>query len=234
MKEPKILLVEDDERFGELQRDFLVDKGFTVRWLRDGLNIAEEIESFDPELIVLDLMLPGTTGLDICRNIRASFKGSIIFLTSSDDDFDHVACLELGADDFLSKPIQPRVLLARIRMLTRRIGSMSVSPELKTALRYGTLQLKRAARDVNLDGARIELTGSEFELLWVLATHPDKVLSRSYLFQVLRGIEFDGMDRSVDTKIVSLRRKLRDTEGTPRRIVTIRNKGYLFSSGSWE
>lgn len=231
----RILIVEDDHRFGELQKDYLEHNGYEVQWVKDGLSIEEVICHFKPKLIILDLMLPGLSGFDICRKIRGCFSGIILFLSSSEDDIDHVACLEVGGDDFVNKPIRPRVLLARIQMLIRsreprENTKITEEPE---ALCFGKLHLKRKSREVKLDANNVKLTASEFSLLWILARHPDQIMERSFLFQELRGIEFDGMDRSVDTKIVSLRKKLADTESIPKRIITVRNKGYLLSSDAW-
>lgn len=235
MGSERILLIEDDVRFGELQQDYLSQQGFSVQWKRHGRDVATDILHFAPALIVLDLGLPGISGLDICRNIRADYTGKILILTSSSDDFDHVACLELGADDFATKPINPRVLVARIRMLLRR-GDDSESPgnlDNVDCLRFGGLVLKCATQEVYLDGNRIRLSNSEFNLFWIMATHADEVMERGALFTLLRGIEFDGVDRSIDTKIVALRKKLNDSSSASRRIVTVRNKGYLFSSIAW-
>lgn len=234
MEQVKILLVEDDARFGALQRDFLTQNGFDVLWLQNGLSIKEEVSRFQPELIVLDIMLPGASGLDICREIRHIYPGRILFLTSSSDDYDQVACLELGADDFVSKTVQPRVLLARVRMLLRRQATNETAARPSNELQYGKLLLRNKPHETILDGTRIDLTDSEFSLLWLLAENADKAMTRNELFKELRGFEFDGMDRSIDAKIVSLRKKLFDSGSGPIRIATVRNKGYLFVSDAWE
>ncbi len=237
MSNTRVLLVEDDQRLGELQRDYLVQQGMEVSWLRDGYDVDLEIGRFKPDVVVLDLMLPGRSGLDVCKTIRNNFKGSILFLSASEDDIDHVACIEVGADDFVSKPIKPRVLLARIRMLLRsRSGGNAAnsSGNIDDQLNYGRLWLKKKTREVTFAENPIKLSASEFTLLWILASKPDQVLERSVLFKQLRGIEFDGVDRSVDTKIVSLRKKFGDSGDTPKKIVTIRNHGYMFCSDSWE
>ncbi len=232
MDNSRILIIEDDQRFGELQRDYLEQNGFNVVWLQDGREVEATIQSFQPNLIVLDLVLPGASGFDICRNIRPRYSGGILFLSASEDDIDHVACLEIGGDDFVNKPIRPRVLMARIQMLLRRNEACNIKQEPET-LCLGKLSLKRKSREATLDSSHVRLTASEFNLLWTLAKHPDQVLERGYLFQELRGIEFNGVDRSVDTKIVSLRKKLSDTTGMPKRIITVRNKGYLLASDAW-
>lgn len=229
----RVLLVEDDEHVGELQRDFLLQQGLAVLWLKDGLKIDEHLCEFRPHVIVLDLMLPGASGLDICRMIRSTYSGIILFLTSSDDDIDHVASLELGADDFVTKPIRPRVLLARIQMLVRRRQESQPVASSET-LSYGMLKLKKISREAFVGDQAVRLSNSEFQLLWLLASHPDKVLERNFLFQQLRGIEFDGLDRSIDTKVVALRKKFFDVDDIPKKIITVRNRGYLFCSDAWE
>ncbi|MFL0800176.1 MAG: response regulator [Agarilytica sp.] len=235
MEKEKVLLVEDDQRLGELQRDYLLQQGFDVLWRRHGREMNADLGRFAPDIIVLDLGLPGVGGIDICRDIRQKFFGKILILTSSSDDIDHVTCLELGADDYVSKPINPRVLLARIRTLLRREELINSEPcsSASNSLQFGELVLKNLSQEVMLAEERVKLSNSEFKLLWFLASHADEVVERSVLFKGLRGIEFDGMDRSVDTKIVALRKKLGDSSSTPRRIITIRNKGYLFCSDSW-
>ncbi len=232
----RILLVEDDKQLAELERDYLSQNGFEVRWVSDGRAAEEAVKEFEPDVVLLDLVLPGVSGLDVCRQLRNFYKGRILFLTGSGDDFDHVACLELGADDFVSKPIQMRVLLARIRMLLRReqtaADEMNSEQELHQ-LNFGRLWLNKKSREVKFADEVVSLTMSEFNLLWLLASQADEVLDRNYLFKELRGIEFDGTDRYVDTKIVSLRKKLSDSEGSAKRIITIRSKGYLFVSDAW-
>ncbi len=229
----KVLLIEDDQKLGALLQEYLDNQGYSTQLQADGNNIVEAIEEFDPNLIVLDLMLPGKNGFDICREIRDSFSGKIIFLTASEDDMDHVVGLELGADDFIKKPVQPRVLLARIRMLMRRKDTDSVVGENIQQLKFGNLYIKNNTREVSLNDTQIILTPAEFDLLWMLASNADEVLNRDHLFKELRGIEFDGLDRSVDTKIVALRKKLDDSGSIARKIITVRGKGYLFASDTW-
>jgi len=154
-------------------------------------------------------------------------------LTASDDDFDHVAALETGADDFVTKPIKPRVLLARIRMLLRRTEASIVQSN-SSVLSFGQLVLNKSRRSCVLVGQNIVMTDSEYDLLWLLASSAEEVLSRDVLTKALRGIEYDGIDRSVDNKIVTLRKKLGDDSVPPNKIVTVRGKGYLFIPDAWE
>lgn len=241
----KVILVEDDEKLSSLIQRYLQQNHFEVDIIHEGNLAVDAILGAQPDLVILDLMLPGKDGLAICREIRAQFKGLIIFLTASEDDMDHVAGVELGADDFVIKPIQPRVLLARIRMLLRRnvnnrptpdgasldIDSFTQGPNI---LSFGSLTIEHSKRKALLGGARIPLTTSEFDLMWLLASHSEEVLSRDYLYQSLRGIEYDGMDRAMDTKVASLRKKLGDNAAMPTRIITVRGQGYLFVPDSWD
>lgn len=241
----KVILVEDDEKLSSLIQRYLQQNHFDVDVIHEGNLAVDAILSAQPDLVILDLMLPDTDGLTICRKIRAQFKGLIIFLTASEDDMDHVAGVELGADDFVVKPIQPRVLLARIRMLLRRNVS-DESPlerasinngtltDSRKILSFGSLSIEHSKRKASLGGTRIQLTTSEFDLIWLLASHAEEVLSREYLYQSLRGIEYDGMDRAMDTKIANLRKKLGDNAAMPTRIITVRGRGYLFVPDSWD
>lgn len=242
---PRIILVEDDEKLSSLIQRYLSQNHYDVDIVDDGNLAVDAILSAQPDLIILDLMLPGKDGLAICREIRAQFGGQIIFLTASEDDMDHVAGVELGADDFIIKPIQPRVLLARIRMLLRRNTSKEVeissgkqrqeiSAKQKSGLTFGSLNIYYSKRSVILGGERIALTTSEFDLLWLLANHAEEVLTREHLYQTLRGIEYDGMDRAMDTKVAILRKKLGDNASMSTRIITVRGQGYLFVPDSWD
>ena len=178
-------------------------------------------------------MLPVTDGLTICRQTRTLFKGKILMLTASDDDFDHVAGLETGADDYVTKPIKPRVLLARVRSLLRRQETNTPTVDDSSCLQFDQLTLKNTYKKCQLSGSVLSLTDSEFDLLWLLASNPDTPLSRDYLTQTLRGIEYDGIDRTIDNKVVRLRKILGDDKTPAEKIQTIRGKGYLFVSTAW-
>jgi len=235
-----IILVEDDNRLSSLVELYLQRQGFTVTVICDGSIATDAILSQQPDIVILDLMLPGKDGLTICREIRAQFTGSILFLTASDDDMDHVAGVELGADDFIVKPIQPRVLLARIRMLLRRMTSQpTISNDLEPNntnknITFGQLLISTSKRQVTLNNENIVLTTGEFSLLHLLADHPEEVLSRDFIYKTLRGIEYDGMDRTIDTRVANLRKKLGDSASMSTRIVTVRGQGYLFIPDSWD
>ena len=229
----KILLVEDDHRLSGLIRDYLRQHGFDVVIQDRGDTAAARVAAEQPDLLVLDLMLPGKDGLSICQEIRASFRGPILILTARDDDMDQVAGLEMGADDYVKKPVLPRVLLARVRALLRRFNQQKVESEHTEALWFGSLKISRPSHEVILDGNKVELTTNEFELLWLLAASAGEVLSREALLSGLRGIAYDGLDRSVDVTVSRLRRKLGDDAGQPRRIKTVWGQGYLFVPDAW-
>ena len=230
----RILIVEDDERLAELTREYLESNGLTVSLETHGGHAVERIKNEKPDLVVLDLMLPGEDGLSICRRVRPFFSGPILMLTARTDDLDQVLGLEMGADDYISKPVKPRVLLARIRALLRRSGESAEKAEQDAAseepvrLQFNDLVVDRAMREAWLNDESIDLTSAEFDLLWLLASSAGRVLSREEIFSALRGIEYDGQDRSIDVRVSRIRPKIGDDPVHPRRIKTVRSKGYLF------
>ncbi|MEE9338279.1 MAG: response regulator [Methylococcaceae bacterium] len=235
-KKIKLLLIEDDIRLAELIRDYIEQQGFYVKMQHRGDRAVAEFNPQKTDIIILDLMLPGLDGLQVCQQIRQNFDGPILILTAKNSDIDHVMGLELGADDFVTKPIEPPVLLARLRALMRRYqqGTNLVK---KTGqideLHFGALSLNRNAQQVSLDHQIIELTTQEFSLLWLLAKNAGEILSRDHIFTNLRGIEYDGFDRSVDVRISHLRKKLKDHTEQPKRLKTVWGKGYLFVADAW-
>ncbi|WP_448211503.1 winged helix-turn-helix domain-containing protein [Colwellia sp. MEBiC06753] len=229
----KILLVEDDRQLSELVCDFLSAEGFHVKQEFRGDTVAKRVDSFTPDLIILDVMLPGKDGFAICRDLRPTFKGPILMLTAKGTDFDQVLGLEIGADDYVIKPVEPRVLLARVNALLRR-GDLPKSSAEKSELAIGQLMIKRGSRQVTLKDENIELTSQEFDLLWLLASRAGEVQNRDYIYKAVVGREYDGLDRSVDVRISRLRKKLHDSNDTPFRIKTIWGQGYLFVPDAWE
>ncbi|WP_304641534.1 response regulator [Pseudomonas sp.] len=223
-----ILLVEDDRKLADLIAEFLRGQGLQVEVEHDGGRAVERILREVPALVVLDIMLPGEDGLSICKRLRAAgFSRPILMLTARSEDEDHILGLELGADDYVNKPVRPQVLLARIRALLRRRGEAE-GRNLGARLQFGPLVIDHTRREAWLDGALIDLTGAEFDLLWLLASNAGRVLSREETFVALRGIEYDGQDRSVDVRISRIRPKIGDCPEQPRIIKTVRSKGYLF------
>ncbi|ASI93821.1 MULTISPECIES: response regulator [Vibrio] len=228
---PSLIIVEDDPKLQAMLSEYFSQQGFEVSCIDNGTDAPEAIIENQPDLVLLDLMLPGQDGLSVCRQVRDCYKGKILMLTASDDDFDHVAALEIGADDFVTKPIKPRVLLARIRMLLRRKEVSAIESDI--CVEVGVLCLNRLRKACALNKEPIALTDGEFDLLWVLATRPEQTLSREWLTKTLRGIEYDGTDRTIDNRIVTLRKKLGDSTTPPQKIITVRGKGYLFMPDAW-
>lgn len=223
-----ILIVEDDLRLAQLTCEYLQGQGFTVLLERDGHLAARRIADEQPDLVILDLMLPGMDGFSICRKVRSDYQGPILMLTARTDDADQVQGLEQGADDYVCKPVRPPVLLARIKALLRRadnLGSAEMAPQV---LIFGQLTIDNARRSAFLTDQQIDLTGAEFDLLWLLASHAGTPLSREVIFSELRGIEYDGVDRSIDVRVSKIRPRIGDDSEQPKVIKTIRNKGYLF------
>jgi len=228
-----MIIVEDDLKLQQMLKDYFIIQNFDVMALNDGSDAAQIILDEQPDIVLLDLMLPVTDGLTICRQTRTLYRGKIKMLTASDDDFDHVAGLETGADDYVTKPIKPRVLLARVRSLLRRQDNATASIDNPDLLNFGKLVLKNKYKKCEFAGAVLPLTDSEFDLLWLLASNPDAPLSRDHLTQTLRGIEYDGIDRTIDNKVVRLRKLLGDGNAAAEKVQTIRGKGYLFVSTAW-
>ena len=227
----RILLVEDDVPLASLISEYLRAHDFQVDVELRGDSGAQRILRDRPDLVILDVLLPGLNGMDVCRQVREQYAGLILMLTARDDDIDQIIGLELGADDYVNKPVEPRLLLARIRALLRRADPPAAADSKR--LTFGAFSIDEAARRVTLNGASVELTTLEFDLLWTLATAAGTVLTRDVIFASLRGIEYDGLDRSIDLGISRLRAKLNDTTNPPTKIKTVRGKGYLFVRDAW-
>jgi two-component system response regulator RstA len=220
------MIVEDDERLATLTSDYLSANGLSVTVVSNGNEAIRRIPAEQPDIVVLDLMLPGADGLTVCREVRRQYRNPILMLTARTDDMDQILGLEMGADDYVAKPVKPRLLLARVRALLRRIEPDAESPP--SRLEFGNLVIDNSAREVILDGLSVEMTSAEYDLLWLLASHAGTVLSRETIFERLRGIQYDGQDRSIDVRISRIRPKVGDDPDNPRRIKTVRSKGYLF------
>ena len=224
---PRILIVEDDERLAMLTQDYLVKNGLEVAIETDGNRAIRRIVNEQPDLVVLDVMLPGSDGLTVCREVRPHYQNPILMLTARTEDMDQVLGLEMGADDYVAKPAQPRVLLARIRALLRR-SENAPSEDVPQRLEFGELVIDNGGRSVNLGDELVDFTSAEYDLLWLLASNAGRILSREDIFERLRGIEYDGQDRSIDVRISRIRPKIGDDPENPKRIKTVRSKGYLF------
>ena len=226
---PNILLVEDDASLAEWIIDYLSDNGFAVTHSSQGDIAIELINDDKPDLVLLDLMLPRKNGFEICQTVRRFYSSPILIMTASTEETDEILGLELGADDYITKPIKPRVLLARIKALLRRETSENGENHLITV---GTFQIDSESKSVKLDGAVLPISMNEFDVLWILAKRAGQIVSRTELISQLRGFDYDGFDRTIDIRISRLRKKLADT--TPAtKIKTIRGKGYLLAKDAW-
>jgi DNA-binding response OmpR family regulator len=228
---PSVLLVEDDLRLAELVSHYLENNGFHVATTDRGDQVVERVQGEAPDLVILDLGLPGKDGFTICRELRPGYSNPILILTARDNDFDHVLGLELGADDYVIKPVEPRVLLARINALLRRSRAKSHLDH--TSLRFGKLVINTVARAVSLNSQPVALSSAEFDLLAHLAEHAGEIQSRAALFRHLHGREYDGIDRMLDVRISHLRKKLGEDADSSERIKTIWGQGYLFVPDAW-
>ncbi|MEW8571890.1 MAG: response regulator [Candidatus Thiodiazotropha sp.] len=230
----RVLLVEDDVELAELVQEYLQRYEFEVSLEHRGDTAPDRVRQSNPDILVLDLNLPGRDGLDICRDLRLEFQGPIVMFTARDEDVDEIVGLELGADDYLTKPVEPRVLLARLRSLLRRFRQTESSADADDHLHFGELRIDASARAVLIKEEEVELSTGEFDLLWLLATKAGKVVNRDSALKSLRGFGYDGLDRSVDIGISRLRRKLGDDANHPYRIKTVRGRGYLFVPDAWD
>lgn len=236
MERCALLLVEDDPEIGPLLVERLEREGFSARWARNGAELDVALAAAPPDLILHDLMLPGEDGLSICRRLRARSTTPILMLTARGDDVDRIVGLELGADDYLAKPFNPRELVARIRAVLRRVrpaaAAENPAPAAPTSerLRFAGFTFDLGSRELrDPQGEAIELTAGDYELLVALVRHPQRVLSREQLMDLTKGRSWEAFDRSVDVAALRLRRKIEDDPAHPRIIKTVRNGGYLFA-----
>ncbi|NQZ79748.1 MAG: response regulator [Colwellia sp.] len=226
----KILLVDDDIELTQLIGQYLQSNGYTIESIHQGETITATIQNFQPDVIILDLMLPGIDGLSICKKIRDSFQGAIIMLTALGDDIDEVTGLEVGADDYLAKPIKPRVLLAHIRAQMRRQNNIQQNASSASINCYGKkIKLDASNRTVTNEAIDVLLSSAEFDLLWLLALNVGTITKREYLHEQIFRLPYDGIDRSIDLRISRLRKKLSDDPKEPQIIKTVRNVGYLLA-----
>lgn len=232
-----VLLIEDDDRLAQLIGEYLDSYEFAVTIVRRGDTAVAAVREHKPALVILDLMLPAMDGMEVCRRIRSFSSVPVLILTARVDVFDQVAGLETGADDYVVKPIEPCVLVARARALLRRsqpAEDVITSAADAGTLVFGELVISPPNRTVRWRGQDIDLKTAEFNLLVILARAAGTVLSRDDILKQLRGIEFDGLDRTVDSGISRLRRRFEDASPEPHKIKTIWGRGYLFSPSAWE
>jgi two-component system phosphate regulon response regulator OmpR len=220
-----ILLVEDDRRLAEMVRDYLDPAGYRVTIATSGAAglAAQEREGIDA--LILDLMLPDMDGLEVCRNVRTRTEMPILMLTARGDAMDRIIGLEMGADDYLPKPFEPRELLARLKaILRRRAGGSKLD-----VLRFGRLEIDRGGREVRRDHEHAALTSAQYSLLLTLAEHAGRVLSREQLMDLVKGEPLDSFDRTIDVHISRIRQAIEDDPKRPRRVLTVRGAGYVFA-----
>ena len=221
----RILLVEDDTRLAEMLSEYLGGAGFRVAVAALGASAMELLASTEYAAVVLDLTLPDMDGLDICRQLRMKSDTPVLMLTARGDATDRIVGLELGADDYLPKPFQPRELLARLRAILRRSGAGSAD----RPLHFGRLEIDRGAHVVRVDGRPCELTSYQFNLLVALAQNAGRVLSRESLMDLVKGEQLEAFDRSIDVHVSRIRAAIEDDAKAPRRIITVRGAGYVFA-----
>ena len=222
----RILLIEDDARLADMVKNYLGGSGFSITIAptgRAGLGLYGRQE-FDA--LILDLMLPDMDGLDVCRKVRAEAQTPILMLTARGDAMDRVVGLEIGADDYLPKPFEPRELLARLRAILRRSKAGEEHSEL---MRFGRLEIDVGARQVRRDSEACTMTGYQFDLLLVLARHAGRVMSREAIMDLMKNEPLDAFDRSIDVHISRIRAAIEDDPKKPRRVITVRGAGYVFA-----
>ena len=230
----KIVLAEDDQKLARLVLDYLEQNGFSVSWEPRGDRVLHVVQRVQPDLIILDLMLPGRDGFELCRDLRKTFQGPILMFTARQSDIDQVLGLELGADDYVVKPVEPRVLVARINALLRRTHDVSHKVQNAAAeLSFGALVLKPKSRVATLHNQTLDLTSHEFELLLYLAERAGTVVTREQIHRDIIGREYDGLDRTVDMRVSHIRKKLGDDHQKPEMLKTIWGKGYLLVADAW-
>jgi DNA-binding response OmpR family regulator len=221
----RILIIDDDERLAAMVAGYLEGAGFRVAAAHTAFEGQQRLKREQFDALILDLMLPDADGLDLCRRLRGTTDVPILMLTARGEPMDRVVGLEIGADDYLPKPFEPREMLARLRAILRRRGR----EQRNDTLRFGRLEIDRAGRRVTVDGEERALTSYQFALLDALADHAGRVMSRDALMDLTKGETLEAFDRSVDVHISRIRAAIEDDPKKPRRIITVRGSGYVFA-----
>jgi two-component system phosphate regulon response regulator OmpR len=227
----KVLIIDDDEKLRKLLKEYLEGNGFKVLTLADGSDVKKTLQKELPEMVILDIMLPGKDGLEVLKEIRMDHTIPVIMLTAKGDQTDRIVGLELGADDYLPKPFNPRELLARMKAVLRRAvpeNRNKVTKKEGTLLKAGGVTLNKAKQTILVGGKELELSSTEYKILEVLMRHPNVVFSRDQLMNLARGRDFMAFDRSIDVHISKLRAKLEPDPRSPTRIKTVWGAGYMF------
>ncbi len=225
-----VLVVDDEPKIVQVVRDYLADAGFAVTTASDGPSALDRARAVPPDLVVLDLGLPGLDGLDVARELQRRGPVPVIMLTARGDEVDRVLGLELGADDYLVKPFSPRELVARVRAVLRRAGAQP-SSDRNGALAVGDVVVDLDRRSVTVAGRAVDLTATEFELVAHLARQPGRVFTRGQLLGVIHGVAVDAYERAVDAHVKNIRRKMEPDPHRPRYVVTVHGLGYRFAEG---
>lgn len=223
-----ILVIEDDTEICRLLRLFLETEGFTISFCHHGIEAVEQIRQCQPDIIILDIMLPGQDGIQVCKQAREFYSGPVLMLTACEDDISELTAFKVGADDFVRKPIKPEVLLMRLQAILRR--SQSPKLDIKESILCDELSINPTRREVMLDNDLVDLHSSEIDLVILLAKNQGQAVSRDECFRTLRGFDYDGLDRSLDMRISSLRKKIKDQKSPHRYIKTVRGIGYMLAS----
>ena len=225
-----LLMIEDDARLATMVGEYLSQSGYGFAHAADAASGLDAMQSNQPDLVILDLMLPDMDGLEVCRRIKASNPAcAVLMLTAKGDPMDRIVGLEIGADDYLPKPFEPRELLARIRAVLRRGSDAATSIGVHKTMRFGSLEIDRNARSVMVDGKPCELTSYQFDLLVALAERAGRVLTRDQIMEAVRGRELEAFDRSIDVHMGRIRSAIEVDAKEPKRILTVRSVGYVFA-----
>lgn len=225
-----ILVVEDDTEICRLLRLFLETEGFAISFCHHGSEAVSQIRRAKPDIVILDIMLPGQDGIQVCKQAREFYNGPVLMLTASEDDISELTAFKVGADDYVRKPIKPEVLLMRLQALLRRSQGIKIEPV--ENISCNDLTINSSRREVLLNDELIDLHSSEIDLVLLLAQSQGQAVSRDECFRALRGFDYDGIDRSLDMRISSLRKKIMDQQSPHRFIKTVRGVGYMLASGN--
>jgi len=232
----KILIVEDDIPLAESINEYLTYQGYQIKVVSNGEQAISSLLTWQPALVLLDVMLPKKDGLTVCREVRPLYNGYILMFTAREEEIDQIVGLEIGADDYLLKPVKPRLMLAKIKAFLRREQTVDIRSKnqlVNQSITFGQLTINLQKRSVILNELIIQLTDGEYDLLILLAKNAGEILSRNDIVEQIKGYHYDGIERGVDNHISQLRKKLGDNARNSFRIKTIRSKGYLFVASGW-